>query len=287
MAEAIAKGAQAIVTAGAAQSNFVRQLGAACSMFGLKCGAAAMHLPHFKAAGKPEVESLAHDGGNLALDRLLGVDLRVVPDGDWDELEARADEIALEYESKGLKVLRLPVGGSSPLSAYAFVEAAAEADSQESGFDAIVTPSSSGSTHAGLAYFHHGSSTRVIGICADDDPTNELLEHVADLCRGLDNLISGSKQMRVADLEMRMEWFGDGYNIPSEAGRRATEVLARREGVFLDPIYGAKAFAGLIDMAAKKEISGKVLFWHTGGMPTLFAAPESYFAGPEPAFDTA
>ncbi len=271
MADALAQEAQAVVGAGAAQSNFIRQLGAACAMLGLRCAAAVMHLPYFAAAGRPKGEGLSEDGGNLALDRLLGVDLRMHPDGDWVELERHAEELAREYEAQGLNVYRVPVGGSSPLSAYAFCEAAGEAKEQAGEFDALVTPSSSGATHAGLAYFHHGSSTRVIGVCADDDPKGELVEDVDKLCSELDSLTGDNRRIGAADLEMRLEWVGAGYSIPSASGNGAIAYLARAEGIFLDPVYGGKAFAGLLDMARSGDLKGRVLYWHTGGAPTLFA----------------
>lgn len=272
LADALAQGAQVMVAQGAAQSNFIRQLGAACAMQGLRCAAAAMHLPFFGAAGKPALPALEHRSGNIALDEVLGVDLRIHPDGDWEQLDGHMNALADEYEANGMRAYRMRPGGSSPISAYAFYLAAQEAQEQAGSFDAIVTASSSGSTHAGLANFHHGSSTRVIGICADTDPDMELASDVAALCAALDSIVGDDKRMVPTDIEMRMEWTGAGYSIPSAEGNAAIAELARKEGIFLDPVYSCKAFAGLLAMARSGEIKGRVLFWHTGGMPTLFVA---------------
>ncbi|MFQ3587083.1 MAG: D-cysteine desulfhydrase family protein [Fimbriimonadaceae bacterium] len=277
MAEALAEGATAIVSMGATQSNFLRQLGAACSVFGLKCAAAVMRMPYYGAAGPPvrpdgrPYEGEA-DGGNVLIDEILGVDLRLFPDGDWNELARCSEAVALEYEREGHKVYRIPIGGSSPLGAYSFLLAALETTEQAGRFDVVVCPTSSGSTHAGLAYAFHGTGTRVIGISCDPDPDMELRADVADLCRDLDALTGLDRRVRLEDVDVRMDYFGPGYSIPSEAGNAAIRMMARREGVFLDPTYSGKVFSAVVDLARKGEIRGRTLFWHTGGTPLLFVA---------------
>jgi 1-aminocyclopropane-1-carboxylate deaminase/D-cysteine desulfhydrase-like pyridoxal-dependent ACC family enzyme len=118
MGEAVAVGADAVVTCGASQSNFVRQLGAACSRLGIRCVAVVMDLPFEPEYGKPEGAPLRDDGGNLLLDDVLGVELRRHPDGAWEELFDQTEEAAKELETQGRKVYRVPIGGSSPLGAY-------------------------------------------------------------------------------------------------------------------------------------------------------------------------
>ncbi len=267
IAEAVAAEAQVVVTCGAAQSNFVRQLGAACAMVGIRCAAVVMPLPYEPPAGKPEVPPLGR-GGNLTLDALLGVELEVLPDGTWDELFEATHALAEKYRSQGLRVYEIPIGGSSPLGAYAFWEAAAEADGQAGAFDAVVVPTSSGSTHAGVAYYHQGTATRVVGIACDPEP--ELVEELARLAAGVDELTGLGKGMKPADFELKMDWVGPGYGVPSTKGNRAIERLARSEGILLDPVYSGKTFSGLLDLVETRELGGRVLFWHTGGVPTLF-----------------
>ncbi len=262
MAEARAQGADAVVTCGSAQSNFVRQLGAACAVLGLECHAAVMGLPYSAIHGKPDHRG-SMVGGNVFLDELVGVQLHAYPDDDWEVLYQHAEDLADGLESYDRSVYRIPVGGSSPVGAYAFVEAAREIPDN---FDILVTPCSSGSTHTGLAFGLYGTKTRVIGVACDPEP--EIMDDLLILLKGLNELTGETKQV---ELEFRLEWAGGAYGVPSPQGNAAIELLARREGIFLDPIYSAKAFAGLLDLIRSKEISGKVLFWHTGGLPALFA----------------
>lgn len=272
IADVLASGADTVVACGAAQSNFIRQLGAACAMFKLRCVAATMHLPYYSGAGSPKGKSLSHDGGNLAIDALLGVDVRVFPDGDWRALYAHQGEVAHEQESLGRKVYKVAIGGSSPSSAFAFHEAGLETTGQAGPFDFLVTPSSSGSTHAGLAHVFADTATKVIGISADPDPDDELRADIVELCEALDGLTGLHKGIRLRDVDLRMDWTGEAYSIPSPEGNSAIRALARTEGILLDPVYSGKAFAGLIDLSKRGDVRGRVLFWHTGGVPTLFAA---------------
>src|SRR5579862_3818308 len=143
MTDVLASGAKAVVSCGALQSNFVRQLAAACSMFGIECHAVVMELPYDAAVGKPTGIGLGPVGGNVLLDELLGAHLHLVPDGDWGVLYGEAEALAVRLETEGGPVYRIPVGGSSALAGYAFFEAAKELECH---FDALVTSTSSGST---------------------------------------------------------------------------------------------------------------------------------------------
>lgn len=265
MAAALDAGAERLVTCGSRQSNFVRQLGAACAVYGLKCTAAVMILPYDQAEGKP-AGPVPETGGNVTLDELFGVELREYPDGDWLDLFAFAEDIASDYEAQGEAVFRVPVGGSSPLGAYSFAQAAVEVGE---GWDAVIVPTSSGSTHAGVAWAFHGSRTKVVGIACD--PEDDLKDDLVRLAEGVDGLSQVPKAMTRGDFDVRKDWVGAGYNVPSPEGEAALLKLARTEGIVLDPVYSAKAFAGLLGLAARGELSGRVLFWHTGGLPTVLA----------------
>jgi 1-aminocyclopropane-1-carboxylate deaminase/D-cysteine desulfhydrase-like pyridoxal-dependent ACC family enzyme len=109
----------------------------------------------------------------------------------------------------------------------------------------------------------------VLGILADPEPG--IAQDFAELGIRLDALVGSSLQLPPADFLVDASYVGDGYGIPSEQGNEAIRTLARREGILLDPIYSAKAFGGLCDLTKRGKISGKVLFWHTGGTPALFA----------------
>jgi D-cysteine desulfhydrase family pyridoxal phosphate-dependent enzyme len=270
IADALAQGADTVVSSGALQSNFIRQLGAACAMHGLHCVAVAMALPYISLDQKPATHGLAKSGGNVLLYELVGVDLRVIPDGTWDELSVASSDIAAELAKEGRKVYEVPLGGSSALGAYAFYQAGLELQAQiTEPFDWIVTASASGSTQTGLAYCFHGSATKVLGIACDPEP--ELVDDYDELYASLEEL-AGPKG--------RQEWLldldhvGPGYGVPSEAGDLAIIEIARKEGIFLDPIYTGKALAGLLSLAKDRKLGGRVLFWHTGGVPALFAVTE-------------
>lgn len=266
---ALDSGCDTIVTCGALQSNFIRQLGAACSVLGLRCAASVMDLPYDKAAGRPKRGILASDGGNVLLDRMLGVELDTSDDDDWLVLYGRMESLAQRLEGEGRKVYRIAIGGSSPYGAYGFYRAGLEVQAQqEEPFDWIVFASSSGSTQIGLTYAFRELSTNVLGICSDPEP--EILEEFAQLGGGLAEIL-GIEPLCVADFHMKFDYVGDGYSAPYEAATRAIQIAARREGLFLDPVYSGKAFAGLLDMINKGEISGRILFWHTGGFPSIFA----------------
>lgn len=276
IAEALAQGADTVVSCGAAQSNFLRQLGAACSVSGLRCVAVAMHLPFEPDYGQPATGRLSETGGNVLLDRLLGIDLRVLPDGPWEVLFDEMEREAQRLEAEGRRVYRIPVGGSSPLGALAFREAGLEARAQDDGFQAVVFASSSGSTHAGLAHAYAGSRTRVIGVSCDPEP--DLFDTLEELCAGQDALLGTSVGLRRQDFELRFEAVGAGYGVAETPVLEAILLMARREGVFLDPVYSGKAFAGLLALAEARELPQRVLFWHTGGVPTLMAVPEEAWA---------
>ncbi len=270
IADAIAKKAEVIVTCGSAQSNFVRQLAAACAMFGIQLAVATMALPF--EFDKPTVSPMRSDNGNLLLDRWLGADVRLFDDANWDTLLAFTEELCKEYEAKGANVYRIPIGGSHPLGAYGFVEAASEIRDQAAPFDTILFASSSGSTHTGLQYAFNGSATRIQGIACDPEPN--ILDDFAKLATELDTLLGTTVGLKSSDYNLDPRFIGPGYGVPSAAGNAAVIKMARTEGIFLDPIYSGKAFAGLLTMVAEGSLSGRVLFWHTGGIPALFAMPE-------------
>ena len=271
MADIVAKRAEVVVACGSVQSNFIRQLGAACSVLGIRCAAAVMDTPYYAGAGRPSAPSVGARNANARIDQILGVEVHATEDGDWERLYEYQEEVATIYERQGKAVYRMPIGGSSVLGAYSFVLAAREAAEQSPGFDFIITPSSSGSTHSGLAWHHAGSSTKIVGISADPDPDAVLVHDMVELCDGLDALMHERKRLGVEEFDLRMDWVGEGYGVPSPAGEAAIETMARREGIFLDPVYTGKAFAGLLAMARSGEVTGRTLFWHTGGTPVLFA----------------
>lgn len=265
MPSIVASGATCVVTCGSRQSNFIRQLGCACRIFGIRCVAVVMDLPFEPPAPKPN-GGLGAKGGNVVLDQMAGVEFVELADGSWDDLFEHAAKTADRLSASGEKVHAIPVGGSSVLGAYSFYLAASEL---KLSYDAIVVPSSSGSTQVGLAYAFAGTSTQVIGIACDPEP--ELPLTFAELAEELDALVQNGHKVGPGDFRFRLEWVGPGYGVPSEHGEAAAKLLLDTEGIYLDPVYSAKAFAGMTEMLERDELGGRVLFWHTGGLPALFA----------------
>lgn len=268
IAEALASGADTVVSCGSLQSNFIRQLGAACAVYGLRCVACVMELPFDSAAGRPRSAGIGSRAGNVALDEILGVELRLFEDDDWEVLFEHTENVALEMERGGARVYRIPVGGSSPLGALAFFQAGRELiEQEESPFDWIVHATSSGATQTGLTYAFRETSTRVLGVACDPEPG--LGADFAKVGEGLATMLGVGLPVRANEFLIDFDSVGEGYGIPSAEGTAAIELLARREGIFLDPVYSGKAFAALLRLARSGGIGGRVLFWHTGGVPAL------------------
>ncbi len=262
-------GASHVVTCGSLQSNFIRQMGVLGIMSGFHVTAAVMEMPFDAAAGHPGC-SVGEKGGNVLIDQMSGVDLVLQPDGTWEELADAAANEAERLRRQGHKVYEIPVGGSTPQGVYGFLKAGEEIENQtDLPFDAIVTASSSGSTQTGLAQWFAGSSTRIVGIGCDPEP--ELPHDLADLSAQLCELLQWGTPLLASDLEFHLDWVGPGYNVPSQEGEDAAYRLMETEGIFVDPIYSGKAFAGLLGLAESGRLRGRVCFWHTGGIPTLFA----------------
>ena len=266
MGEALAQGADTIVTCGSAQSNFVRQLAAACATFNIHFVAVVMPLPF---EFEPVDGGLKASGGNLLLDELLGADIRMLPNGTWDKLFEETAKVAAECRTTGAKVYEIPIGGSSPQGAYAFYEAGKELLLQDPKFDMVIGASSSGSTQTGLTYAFKGTPTQFQGIACDPEP--DMVQEFAALAAGVDAITNLDLNLQPTDFAFDLRFVGPGYGVPSEGCMNAIRLLAQNEGIFLDPVYSGKAFHGLIEMARIGEIKGRVCFWHTGGSPALFA----------------
>lgn len=264
-----AQGVETIVTCGAAQSNFVRQLAVGCAMHRIKMVAIVMQLPY---EYEPVVGAMKPEGGNLVLDELAGAEIRIIENGTWDELFETTTAATEGLVAQGVKALEIPIGGSTPQGAFSFYEAGLELLSQDDGFDVVLGASSSGSTQTGLTYAFHGTKTRFKGIACDPEP--EMIYEFAKLSQGLDEITGMNLGIKPEDYDFDTRFVGPGYGVPSIGGMDAIQALAQKEGIFLDPIYSGKAFHGLIEMARSQELTGRVCFWHTGGTPSLFALPE-------------
>ena len=168
----------------------------------------------------------------------------------------------------------IPYGGSNVTGAASYVYAMQEFLSQRPTADWIVFPSSSGGTQAGLALGARlfGYSGRVLGISVDE-PMNVLKERVAKLATATADFLGEGLKLNPDDILVNADYLGGGYGVMGPAEREAIDLFARQEALLLDPVYTGRAAAGLIDLVRRGffSIQDRVLFWHTGGTPVLFA----------------
>ena len=266
LAQAQADGAEIVISMGGEKSNHARVTAAMCARLGLPCEL-VMNPPNVRYDGlKP---------ANLMADELFGAKIHRV--ANRDERNSLSAELAALYTQAGRRVALVPLGASVPLGALGFVRAIGETQTQLAAqgitITHIVQASSSGGTQAGIAAGCqlYGLSAQVIGV-SPDDPSASIAAHVADIIIGIGALLETSLDNCVT---VRDEFVGAGYGIPSDASTKALALVARTEGILLDPVYTAKAMAGLIAMIGDGELTADdtVLFWHTGGQLALFYAP--------------
>jgi 1-aminocyclopropane-1-carboxylate deaminase/D-cysteine desulfhydrase-like pyridoxal-dependent ACC family enzyme len=193
-----------------------------------------------------------------------------------DDRAPRIAELADRLRAEGRKPYAIPVGASMPLGALGFVAAVAELLDQIPAPDVIVHATSSGGTQAGLVAGCRllGLSTRVVGISADAKSA-VLQAEVRAIASGVFELLAldAGRFTRGTAVEVDDAFAGDGYGVPTDASREAIDLAARCEALFLDPVYTAKAMAGLIANVRQQRFTDKqtVVFWHTGGQVALFA----------------
>ena len=268
VAEALAQGADTLITCGAVQSNHCRLTLAASVREGLKCRLVLEE----RVPGSYSPEA----GGNNFLFRLMGVEkIKVVPGGSdmTAAMQAAADEVAGENR----KAYVIPGGGSNPVGATGYVACAEEilAQTFELGIniDRIICASGSAGTHAGLVtgFYGNNSNIPVIGINVSRPKVEqeELVYHLVQKTAEHVGVNSGISRKAVVCFD---EYVGPGYSLPTPEMAEAVRMLARLEGVLIDPVYTGKAMAGLIDLVRKGTFNRdkNILFIHTGGSPALY-----------------
>lgn len=262
VAEALVAGANALITCGGVQSNHARVTAAAGAALGMK----VVLVVNGAAQAQPTA--------NAKLDRLFGAEIRHVTSR--DERSPAMEQAAVDLRAAGHHPFIVPLGASTATGALGFARGVAELAASGIRPDVILHSSSSGGTQAGLiagcALF--GLRARVIGVSADESAQSlrgivgGLLEVMADRLGTKHETIGADLDIDIDDSQV-----GDGYGLATPASNEALELAARREGILLDPVYTAKAMAGLIARVRAGEFEpGKtVLFWHTGGQVGYFA----------------
>ena len=265
IADAIAKGADTLVTAGAPQSNHCRQTAAAAAREGLDCDL-------ILGGEEPDVWN-----GNLLLDRLLGARTHFTEKANRN---AKMYEVAEDLEEQARRPYVIPVGGSNGVGALGYVRAMVELQEQltESGekVDRIVFGSSSGGTQAGIVLGARvsGFSGQVLGISVDQEKLDDLPypKELAKISNEASELFGSEEQFGPKDYELSYDYLGGGYGVVGDLEREAIRLCGGMEGLLLDPVYTGRAFGGMVDLIRGNEISSSetVLFWHTGGTTALF-----------------
>lgn len=256
LADARRQHAGVVFTTGGAQSNHAMLTAAAAGKLGMKA------ILILKKRGVTE------QVGNQLLEHLMGTEVIFMDTDDYADIYEEMDRIGSQL---GVPYYKIPCGGSNALGSLGYVDCAKEIQEQGIRFDHLICAEGSGGTMAGLALgaklFLPG--TKVTGMMVDTDPFDEI---TPSLMREAAALLGADLEIGPQDFHLR-DMCGPGYAIPSAEGNAAISVMAEKEGLFLDPVYTGKAFAGLIQMAEEGAFSpsDNVLFLHTGGAGGLFA----------------
>jgi len=260
-ADALAQGCRTLITTGAVQSNHCRQVAAAAARLGLGC--------ILVLAG----EDPGMRQGNLLLDELSGAKLVFVPK---EERDQRLQQAFTHAEENSMQPYIIPYGGSNPIGVQGYIQAMQELRDQNLQPDWIVLASSSGGTQAGLILGAQqtGFSGRILGISVDKSE-EELESLIAKLASQTAAWLGIDKKIESEDVLVNDAYCQAGYGVLQPVETEAIRLFARTEGILLDPVYTGRAAAGLIDLIRKGFFSPDetVLFWHTGGIPALFAEP--------------
>lgn len=259
---ALEEGATRLITTGAVQSNHCRQTAAAAAKYGLHCTLILEGDP-------PETPQ-----GNLLVDQLIGADHVFCP---TEMLDETLQSVMESSRSHGEKPYWIPLGGSNPIGAAGYALAMLEFSQQDLSVDRIFTATSSGGTVAGLlaGAWEVGYRGEIVGIRvgpyqgSDVERVHSLAGEIA-FNLGIEPQPS-SDQLRILD-----QYHAAGYGVVTDLEAAAIHTFAQIEGLLLDPVYTGRAAGGMLDQIQRGEIKSgeRILFWHTGGTPALFAYPE-------------
>ena len=268
MADAVANNADVIITQGAVQSNHARQTVAAACKMGMEC-----ELVFEKRVEDPTDPYI--NSGNVLLDRIFGAHIRDVEKG--TDMDAAMEDVAEELRSAGKTPYIIPGGGSNRIGALGYVDCALELMSQANSegivIDHVVHATGSAGTQAGLIVGLKASYANIpllgIGVNAPKDVQEE---KVYKLAADTAEYVGAAGVVQRDDIVANCDYVGEGYGIPTKAMNDAVMLLARLEGLLLDPVYSGKGLAGMIDLIGKGYFTGArdIVFIHTGGVAGLF-----------------
>ena len=274
MAEAVAQKADTVITQGATQSNHARQTAAIAAKLGMEC--------HILLEDRTGYADDAYTlGGNVLLDQLHGASISKRPGG--TDMQKEMEVLAADLKKTGKRPYVIPGGGSNPVGALGYVNAALEllAQSTEMALkiDHVVHATGSAGTQAGLvaglAMLNSQTPVLGIGVRAPKDRQEASVFALADKTCAYVGVPGAVKREHVV---ANCDYVGQGYGIPTEGMVEAVKLVANKEGILLDPVYSGKGMAGLIDLIAKGHFqkTDNVVFLHTGGSVGLFGYPNAF-----------
>ena len=272
--DALAKGADTVITQGATQSNHARQTAAGAAKLGLECHI----LLEDRTGNNSEAYTL---NGNVLLDRLHGATISKRPGG--ADMNAEMETLAAELRDKGKKPYVIPGGGSNPVGALGYANCALEllhqANEMDLKIDHIVQATGSAGTQAGFVagLVALNANVPVLGISVRA-PKEKQEQSVFDLAVRSAEYFGAKGVVKREHIVANSDYVGAGYGVPTDGMREAVKLAARFEGILLDPVYTGKGFDGLIDHVKKGFFSkdGNVVFLHTGGSAGLFGYPDAF-----------
>jgi 1-aminocyclopropane-1-carboxylate deaminase len=270
VADALATGADTLISIGGVQSNHTRQVAAAAARAGLK---AVLVQESWVEWADPLYDRV----GNIQLSRLMGADVRLVDAGFGISFKQSWEQAIAEIETSGGKPYAIPAGGSDHrLGGLGFANWITELEAQEQElgvfFDTVIVCSVTGGTQAGMIAGNALSDRprRIIGIDASAKPA-ETRAQIARIARATAELIEVGRELAEDEIILDERYHAGTYGIPDESTVDAIRLLARLEGVITDPVYEGKSMAGLIDLVGRGEIGkgSNVLYAHLGGQPAI------------------
>jgi len=274
MADAERLGADTIITQGATQSNHARQTVAIAVKMGMKCEI----LLEDRTGSKVENYKKS---GNVFLDHLYGARVQEVPGG--TDMNAAMASLADELRSKGQKPYVIPGGGSNPIGALGYVTCAMELINQfntrDLRVDCVVHATGSAGTQAGLVVGLEGARSQIpvlgIGVRAAKEAQET---NVYNLAMKTAELLGIPGSIKRESVTANCDYVGGGYGVPTPGMVEAVTLVARLEGILLDPVYSGKGMAGLIDLCRKGHFKKgeNIVFLHTGGAVALYGYMEAF-----------
>ena len=275
LGDAVEKGCDTVFTFGATQSNHAMETATACRRFGLR---PILYLTELVKLRQEDLRS------NILLDQILGADVHLASAQGVteEEADARAVELAMAHKAQlehmGHKCYVIPTGGATPIGAAGFISGFVEMEEQAEAMgirpDYLFHGTGTGSTLAGLAAGKvlTGSPVTICSINVSPKPLSHY-QKIADMGTEALRYLGCDQTVTVEDLHFDQSYFAPGYEKPNAASTEAIKLLARTEGIFLDPVYTGKGFAGMLDYIRTGRVAkgSTVVFWHTGGATALFA----------------